>query len=137
MLRTLFSCRVKIAAVDAGWPALSLQTTFVYTFRQFLLKMKIKNAQTLRGCRLNLVISSKWHIVEMFKVDIHMRNSAADVSKTISQHKMLHYKFLIDITVNNYNLPQSKGGVFEYHHFFCFVILFVSLLRFIGCHISS
>ena len=63
-------------------------------------------------CRLNLVISSKWHIVEIFKVEVHMRNGIADVSKTISHDTMLHYRFLIDITVNNYNLPRSlKGGV--------------------------
>ena len=48
----------------------------------------------------------------MFKVDIHVRNGTPDVSKPISHDKMLHYRFLIDTTVNNYNLPHSlKGGV--------------------------
>ena len=41
-----------------------------------------------------------------------MRDGSADVSKTISHDKMLHYGVLIDITANNYNLPRSlKGGV--------------------------
>ena len=63
-------------------------------------------------CRLNLVISSKLHIVEIFKVKIHVRNGTADVSKTISHRKLLHYWLFIDITVNNYNLPRSlKGAV--------------------------
>ena len=63
-------------------------------------------------CRLNLVISSKWHNGEMFKMDIQVRNGPPDVSKPISHHKLLHYRFLIDITVNNYNLTRSlKGGV--------------------------
>ena len=62
-------------------------------------------------CRLNLVISPKWHIVEMFKVNIHVRNGTPNVSKPISHDKMLHYRFLIDITVNNYNLPRSLKGV--------------------------
>ena len=61
-------------------------------------------------CRLNMVISSKWHIIEIFKAEINVRNGPADVSKTISHHKML--LFFIDITVNNYNLPRSlKGAV--------------------------
>ena len=63
-------------------------------------------------CRLKLVISSKWHIVEMFKVEIHVRNDSADASKTISHDKMLPYRFLIDITMNNYNptTTQSEDG---------------------------
>ena len=41
-----------------------------------------------------------------------MRNGTADVSKTISHRKMLHYWLFIDITVNNYSLPRSlKGAV--------------------------
>ena len=36
-----------------------------------------------------------------------MRNGIADISKTILHDKMLQYRFLIDITVNNYNLPRS------------------------------
>ena len=63
-------------------------------------------------CCLNLVISSKWRIVEIFKVETHMRYGTADVWKTISHHNVLHYLFYIDITVNNYNLPRSlKGAV--------------------------
>ena len=38
----------------------------------------------------------------MFKANIHDRNSTLDVSKTISHDKMLHYRFLIDITVSSY-----------------------------------
>ena len=65
-------------------------------------------------CRFNLVISSRWCIFEMFKADIHVRNGSLHVSKTISLHKMLHFRFIIDIIVNNYNLPRSlKGGVPE------------------------
>ena len=58
-------------------------------------------------CPLSLVISSKWHIVEMLKVEIHVRNGTADVSKTISHDKVLHCRFLIDITVNNYSLLHA------------------------------
>ena len=61
---------------------------------------------------LSLVISSKWHIIKIFKVEIHMRNDTADVSKTISHNKILHYWFFIGITVNNYNLPRSLKGVY-------------------------
>ena len=46
----------------------------------------------------------------MFKVDIHVRNGTPDVSKPISHDKLLHYRFLIGITVNNYNLPRSLKG---------------------------
>ena len=67
-------------------------------------------------CRINLVTSSKWHIVEMFQSKIHVSNSTADVSKTISHDKMLHYRCLIDIAVSKYNLPRCvKGG----HISFC------------------
>ena len=41
-----------------------------------------------------------------------MKNGTADVSKTISHDKILNYRFLIDITVNNYNLPHSMKGVY-------------------------
>ena len=55
----------------------------------------------------------------MFKVEIHVRNGTADVSKAISHDKMLHYRFFIDITLNNYNLPRSlQGGVSTYRSCF-------------------
>ena len=64
-------------------------------------------------CCLNLVISSKWYIVEIFEVEIQVRKGTADVSKTISPDKMLDYRFLFDITVNNYHPPRGlKGGAF-------------------------
>ena len=40
-------------------------------------------------------------------MEIHVRNGTADVSKANSRHKMLHYWFFIDITVNNYNQSRS------------------------------
>ena len=59
-----------------------------------------------------------------------MRNGTADVSKTISHDQMLPtLQILIDITVNNYNLPRSlKGGVrapvqwYAKVHFYCLVL---------------
>ena len=39
-------------------------------------------------------IIKRAYIVEMFKVEIHVRNSSADVSKTVSHDKMLHDRFL-------------------------------------------
>ena len=47
----------------------------------------------------------------MFKADIQVRNGTLDVSKTILHDKMLQCRFLIYITLNNHNLPDSlKGG---------------------------
>ena len=65
-------------------------------------------------CRLNLVLASKSHIVKMFKVEIHVRNVSADVSKKQFDKIKCYitWFFYIDITVKNYNLPCSlKGGV--------------------------
>ena len=94
-----------------------------------LLKMtKIMRKLSEVKCRLSFFfISPKWHIIEIFKVEIHVRNGTADVSKTmhfscvveyivvlyiISHNKILHYRFFIGITVNNYNLPRSLKGVY-------------------------
>ena len=61
----------------------------------------------------------------MFKVDIHVRNGTPDVSKPISHDKLLHYRFLIGITVNNYNQPRSlKGGVYRVSQMFFLTLVF-------------
>ena len=47
----------------------------------------------------------------MHKSEIQVTNGTADILKTISHDKMLHYIFLIDITVNNIQpTKQSEGG---------------------------
>ena len=76
--------RVKNAAEDAGRSALSIQIIFAEHFWQLLLNMTKMYKLAEAKCRLNLTISSKWHIVETFKVEMHVRNLTADVSKTVS-----------------------------------------------------
>ena len=68
-----------------------------------------------------------------------MRNGTADVSKTISHHKMLQSCFFIDITVNNYNLPRSlKGAVHDIGMYHQSIDFQLTLLTFeLTCDIVS
>ena len=64
------------------------------------------------NCRFKFGSVIKIVIVKMFNVEysVHVRNDIADESKTISHDKILHYRVLIHIAVNNYNLPRSLIG---------------------------
>ena len=66
----------------------------------------------------------------MFKADIHVRSGTLHVSKTISLHKMLHFRFIIDIIVNKYTTYHAvwRGvyatGMSPYlRTFFCILTL--------------
>ena len=59
-----------MAAEDAGRSALSIQMIFVEHFSVVVVENDKKKMHKLSEgkCRLNLVISSQWHIAGMFKV---------------------------------------------------------------------